>query len=125
MSVALVAVLAVGFIGGPSADATPVMDMRQSNRVLIVGTWAKAWTEGLDAVWEFRRDGRITVTFRNTDGTGATTATGTYRVDAHRLSIRLPGCPLYTADVVRLNRRTLVLHRRGRPARSRWWGPTR
>jgi uncharacterized protein (TIGR03066 family) len=113
MTSGLVAAVALGFVGGPSADATTVMDMRQSNRGLIVGTWDKAWTEGLDAVWEFRRDGRITVTFRNTDGSGATAASGTYRVDAQRLSISLPGHPPYTADLLRLDRRTLVLHRKG------------
>jgi hypothetical protein len=103
----LVAALGFGFNGGPSADPTAVMEMRQSNRGLIVGTWEQC-SDGYALTWEFRRDGNFTFTCRSPDG-DSDIASGTYRLEAERLNLAFAQLGRYALKVEHLGPRVLVL----------------
>jgi uncharacterized protein (TIGR03066 family) len=107
MVAAVVAVLTVGFVGGPSSDV--LTDVRPTNHWLIIGTWELRREDGLIIVTEFRRNGQITSAIRLSDGNWVTLL-GTYRIQGQRLEIRWAGGGNPPAlDIVRLDRSVLVV----------------
>jgi uncharacterized protein (TIGR03066 family) len=103
----LVAALAIGFASGPADAGKDVMEVRPSNRWLLVGTWEVRLATATVLAWEFRRGGQCTLTVRDPDGT-ADTFSGTYRVEGRRLAVQLTGCRVWRAEVVQVDLRVLA-----------------
>jgi hypothetical protein len=115
MLTSLVAAVALGFVGGPSADAMDLTETGLSNRALIVGTWERRESDGVVEVWEFRRHGHFTAALLLPNGRRRTTQ-GTYRVEGQRLELGFAGRAQQTRELMQLDRRLLVWD---------WGGPTR
>lgn len=100
----LVAAVALGFVGGPSADGKAVTEIRLAYHRLIVGTWEERITDSWVVTWEFRRNGECIVTVPAPDGTKECVHY-TYRVNDQPLEMELQGRPM---QLLRFSRRVLV-----------------
>jgi uncharacterized protein (TIGR03066 family) len=110
MLTSLVAALTLGLVVESADRGKAVMELRPSNRWLIVGTWEQRRDDRSIMTLEFRRNGRVKVTLRTSDGDGITVR-GTYRVDGRRLKVDFD--KVYrpnTAEIVRLDDRVLMYH---------------
>jgi hypothetical protein len=110
MSETLVVALAIGFVPG----GKDVMEVRPTNRWLLVGTWERRTTDGRVETWNFRRNGQVTHTFQDPED-GWVQWSGVYNSQGQRLRIQWcgPGIPEEILHMWQLDGRVLVVGMEG------------